>query len=567
MKRTVPVLVGLVFSLVFAAGAAAQDLNAPKSKKRKGKTVEWAKNYLLEVKKHLRKSFVEADRVSEQSLIQACTAGLVKSLDGDAHKKLDAESREGLREVFMREGYKKISEVFTALQEHLAAGAIQHLSLEVLADSAAKSMVESVSDPYSHIFTFDELQKMMGMLSGQQRDDNLGFSVAPKSGRFEVGYVMYGYPAYWAGLQMGDEVQEINGADPRTMKLQEVAEAMKVKPGDSIALTVNREGWLHPYRFTIKQEGRKPSDVVFKILPGDIGYLRLTIFDMTLENAVKSAMDRMAGKGIQGLILDLRQNPGGALNAAVAVADQFIPGKSLITKTESSYQVELPIKIPGFAPGLDSTFYAGKKSPWEQIPMAVLINHTSASASELLSGALQDLDRATLIGETSYGKGVGQTVIPLWRTGFPFPERYLYLTVMRYTLPTGRSIHGKGVEPDIHVPSPVITGEEFDRLWKLRESGAIEAYVEAAFAGQDDLAKDLATYDRFETERYPGFDGFCQGLKTNLPKSEVREEVRRALRIRWEREHGASLVFDLQTDVQLQQAVMELADRLGLEQD
>ncbi len=561
-------VIGALLALAVAFAPAtleAQDLNAPKSKQRKGKSISWAKNYLLEVKKHLRQSFVEAERVAEQDLIDACLSGLRKGLKAEAHKALDAEVAGDLREIFERK-YDKISAIISALEAYLSANEVEGLNLEILADAGAKGMVESIRDPYSHVFTMDEVQKMMGMLSGEGREDSLGFNVAPKGKRFEVGYVMYGYPAYWAGIQMGDEVLALNGAEIGSLALPQISEILKVKPGGSIELTLKREGWVKPYTFRLSQEGRRPKDVIWRVLPGDIGYLRLTVFDIALEAAVKKAMEKMAQKKIKGLILDLRQNPGGALNAAVAVADQFIPGKSLITKTESNYKVELPIKLPGLVPEMDATFYAAKASPYEQVPMAVLIDHASASASELLSGALQDLDRAVLIGETTYGKGVGQTVIPLWRTGMPFPQRFLYLTVMRYTLPTGRSIHGTGVEPNVKVPSAKPSGEEFDRLWTLRESGAIERYI-AENLTDAALRTELAAYDRFETKRYPKFAAFYRSLGTKLSEQQVREEIRRALRIAVERETDSSLVFDLQTDEQLQTAVLHLATELGLEQD
>lgn len=560
MNRTARALLGwLLLLAVFAGGVDAQEGKTPKPASAKSKIVAWARGYLLEVKKHLKTSFVNCDQVTDAGLVAACVQGLDRALKADVHKGLDPDAVAALHELFAAK-YEKISEVMSALDGFLAENPVAGLKVRTLADSAAKAMVESIHDPYSHIFTSAEIEKMMKMLSGQERDDNLGLSVAPKGGRFEVGYVMYGTPAYWAGLQMGDQVLSINDTAIEQLTLPQIAESVKVKPGASMTITLRREGWVKPYTFTLVQDGSKAGDVLFKVLPGDIGYLRLTIFDMTLDSSVRQAMDQMVAKGIRSLILDLRQNPGGALNAAVAVADQFIPGKALITKTESNYKVELPFNIPGLVPDLAAEFHARKKSPFEKLPMVVLIDHSSASASELLSGALQDTKRATLIGETSYGKGVGQTVIPLWKTGFPAAQRYLYLTVMRYTLPTGRSIHGIGVEPNVVVAAPKPTGEEFDRLWTLRRGGKLEAYVEAAFAKQPALKSELANYDGFDTSRYPGFDGFYQGLKTKLSAQQVRDEVRRVLRRQVEREAGAPLVFDLETDAQLQEAVLELAD-------
>lgn len=551
----------LVACMVAALGlgvAAAQELNAPK-KPRKGKTIEWAKNYLLEIKKHLKKSYVLSEQVSDEQLLSACQQGLAQALDAEPHKLLDNESRDALRGLFQAR-YEKISGVVAALETYLADGPVEGLRIDVLADAAAKAMVASVKDPYSHVFTQKEVQKMMGMMSGESREDSPGFSVAPKGGRFEIGYVMYGYPAARAGLRMGDEVLALNGQELRGMDLAKLGDLLKLKAGDQLEVTVRRKGWSKPYSFTVVQRGEKPKDVIATVLPGDIGYLRLTIFDMTLESAVQKAMKHLADQGIQSLILDLRQNPGGALNAAVGVADQFIAGKKLITKTESNYKIELPIKLPGLLPEMAQEFFAGKRSPYENLPMVVLIDHTSASASELLSGALQDTGRAVILGATSYGKGVGQTVIPLWRTGFPMPERYLYLTVMTYTLPTGRSIHGSGVVPNVAIEAKEPTAEEFDRIYALRQDSRLADYAAGILEESPERARELARYDGFETSRYPGFAAFHRRLKSGLSEQQVREEVRRVLREQIEDESKQAWVVDLETDVQLQAAVLHLAD-------
>ncbi|MBI5367301.1 MAG: PDZ domain-containing protein [Planctomycetes bacterium] len=552
------VLLGVLAS---GAVARAQGLELAPKREASAVTIDWVKNYLIEVKNHLKESYVKGSELRDPELVAACVRGLEKAASDKEFGGLDKAARKAFV-AWLRAGeWTKVGTLVDDLSGYLGEQGLE-LNLEKLADGGAKEMVASVRDPYSHIFDAEEIQKLVRTMMGETRDESLGLSIKPEDGTLKVAYVMYGYVAYENGVEIGDEVLAVNGTAASKMTPLELNTALQAKPGMTVTLTLRRAGWSKPYDFVLAQKVNKTKDVVFKVLPGGIGYLRMTIFDMALGASVRAALDRMAAKGMRALVLDLRHNPGGALNAAVDVADEFIKGKHLITKTESNYKVQMPFKIPGM-PEMAADFYSGKSFPYEEMPMVVLVDHASASASELLTGALQDLKRARVIGETTYGKGVGQTAIPLWKTGFPLPQRFLYLTVMRYYLPTGRSIHGTGVVPDLAVDAERPTPAQWETLRALADSGAVQQYLDANWAKHSALFEKLADYDGFETARYPGFAAWHRSLQQELTTEQARAALREGIRRKLQSDKNFRYACDLETDAQLQTAVLELSEVLG----
>jgi carboxyl-terminal processing protease len=286
--------------------------------------------------------------------------------------------------------------------------------------------------------------------------------------------------------------------------------------------------------------------------------MRIGMFDLNLAKEVKKGLKSLKEAGMEALILDLRNNPGGALPAATAVADLFLPQGLLITETKSNYQPNLfGLKLPGA--GGDQVFKTKKKSEFEKMPLVVLINKASASASELLSGALQDHGRALLVGEKTYGKGVGQSPVMLSSV---MMKRFLYLTVMEYTLPTGRSIHHKGVEPDVAYSTKKPTAREFALRWKIRNSDVLEKWLKRQWNRNGEKLRELAEYDGFDSGNYPAFDAFYASLDTSLSRDVVRAELRRAIRARVSHEEKRSWVADLETDVQLQRGLVGLLEEM-----
>jgi len=513
----------LIVLLLFQAAAAP-----PTGDLRK------ARAYVREVKKHLLESYIDSDRVQEADLVVAgirAVAGAVPQAVKDAV----------LAEASLEDALEA------------AATADPDIDLIALADAAARAMVAAIGDPYSHLFTDEEMNRLAKAMQGQGREESAGLMLQNRGGKVVVAYVQYGYPAYQEGVEIGDEVVLVRGKKAAEVRPESLNELVRLPAGDTLELRLRRDG--REYDFRIPARKTSVKDVRYEYLGQGVGYLRLTIFDLSLVREVRAALDAMSKAGMKGLILDLRHNPGGALPAATGVADLFLPQGLTITNTVSHYKPSVGgLAIPGLS--LDREFVTKDRSPYETLPMVCLINRASASASELLAAALKDHKRATLIGETTYGKGVGQTAILL---SSMLMKRYLYLTVMRYTSPNGTAVDHVGVPPDLAFDDGRPSAERFAAEWALRRSGAIERYRDAHWDG---TLRSLADADGFEISRYEGFDAFYAGLETTLTKDQVREEVRRSARRRMEDE-GKVWMTDLQTDRVLQRGLVEIIDRLA----
>ncbi|MBI2931989.1 MAG: PDZ domain-containing protein [Planctomycetes bacterium] len=514
-----------------------------------------AKAYLAEVKKHLTQSYIDRERIDDRTLEQAGLRGLGEAANESDFGELSEEGRAALKDALREK--KTLDDAFEAAGRTLEEDKVDWLKL---ADHAARAMVRATGDPYARILTREDFNKLLKMLMGGQREDSVGLAVQPSDSGFSVAFVQYGYVAYDAGIEIGDEIVAIDGKRLAGRSAEDVNEQLKLKPGEEITLTISRPGHEHAYDFRLVQRRHRAKDVHYAMLGDGVGYLRMTLFDMALTGEVKKALESLKKEGMTSLILDLRHNPGGALPTATAVADVLLPQGLLITKVEMHYKPALfGIPLPGL--GGDQEYRTKTRSAFEHLPLRVLVNRASASASELLAGALQDHQRGLLIGETTYGKGVGQSPILLSSTGGGFlPERVLYLTVLRYFLPSGRSIDHKGVVPDVAYAAKKIEPETFAALWEIRTSKAVAEYLDAHWQEEKATFRRLADYDGFKTDAYPDFENLYTGLKTRLSRDEARGELRLAIRRRFKAEEGIHYVHDLQTDVQLQYALVDLLE-------
>ncbi len=574
--------------MLFVASIARAQGSEPVSMKDPAVEIKAAKAYLDEVKKHVQHSYVFGDKINDETILKACADGLVKGLSGDALAKVDDEVKEALKEAFQEE-HESIASMLNALKATLKEHEVKSFPVIALADAGAKGMVATTGDPFSRIFDAEEIQKLQKQMSGEEKDDALGIALDNKDGRLFVSFVMFGTPAYDEGLQVGDEIITVNGRPVKGMDEKELATIAKAKEGSEVEVGIRREGWKKPVEITLVQRSNQHDEVLYEMLPGGIGYLRITMFPMPAnlfggKNAfpqVSKALKAMKKKGMKAIVLDLRHNPGGALQTVIPVADEFIGGEQVITKTETHLKLELPFKLPFNLPGMgegDQDFVANVKSDFEEMPMVVLINGCSASASELLAGALQDLERGTLIGETTYGKGIGQSAVPLFSTSAlmgggrgvdwgkgasPFmPNRFLYLTVMRYYLPSGRSIHHKGVVPDVEVALDQPNEGAFRAIRGLTASGAIGEYLDAQWDDHAEEFEALADYDDYSSEGYPEFASFYKGLETDLSEDAVRGAVRTEVRRRVAADRKKPFLTDLEADNQLQTGVLLLTEEL-----
>jgi carboxyl-terminal processing protease len=246
-----------------------------------------------------------------------------------------------------------------------------------------------------------------------------------------------GTPAYRAGVQPGDRIVKIEGISTKDMQLTDAVKRMRGKPGSKIVISLMREGWTEPKDFTITREQIRVQSVKSAELEPGIEYIRLRQFQEQTGNDIETALEKYSkGKKIAGLVLDLRNNPGGLLTASVEVSEKFLEPGKLIVYTEGRVRNQ------------NMRFQASGKRVYSDFPIVVLVNQGSASASEIVAGALQDWGRAVVLGTQSFGKGSVQTIIPL------SDGSGLRLTTAKYYTPKGRSIHGKGITPDIIVEAP-----------------------------------------------------------------------------------------------------------------
>lgn len=263
----------------------------------------------------------------------------------------------------------------------------------------------------------------------------LGIEVTQEGGYVKVISPIDDTPAARAGVRPGDLITHLNGQTVQGLTLQEAVEQMRGERGTAIRITIRREGADRPIELSITRDVIRPQVVRFRLEGGDVGYIRLTSFNEQTEAGLRRAMQQLrtqGGANLRGIVLDLRNNPGGLLDQAVQVSDDFLEqGEIVSTRARRSEDAQRwNARAGDIAQGL---------------PMVVLINAGSASASEIVAGALQDHRRAVLLGVRSFGKGSVQTVMPIPGNGA------IRLTTARYYTPSGRSIQATGINPDIEV--------------------------------------------------------------------------------------------------------------------
>ena len=321
-----------------------------------------------------------------------------------------------------------------------------------LVNAAMKGMLSSL-DPHSQFMDPDDFRDMQD--DTRSRFNGLGIEVSMKNGLPTVVTPMEDTPAARAGILSGDQILKINGSSTEKMELQGAINLLRGAPGQKVSLTLMRPSTkeIKEYnleRAEIKVQSVKGAKLLDPELTGSfkIGYVRLIQFNEPTADELSKALDDLEKKGMQALILDLRNNPGGLLNSAVDVCAQFVPPNTKVVYTQgrvASQQREY------------STSGASKERP--QLPMAVLVNAGSASGAEIVSGALKDLNRAIIVGETTFGKGSVQNVMQL-------PDgSALRFTTAKYYTPSKQTIHGNGVTPNIRVP---MSAEQERTLFMMR---------------------------------------------------------------------------------------------------
>ena len=333
------------------------------------------------------------------------------------------------------ETYKELN-LFGEVLEVVRADYVGKVSDEKLVEGAINGMLTSL-DPHSNYMNTRDFNDMKVQTRGEF--GGLGIEVSMENGLVKVISPIDDTPAARAGLKPGDVITQLDGQPVQGMTLPQAVEKMRGPINSDIKLTIRRKG-RPPFDVKLTRAEIRVQSVRSHLIDKDIGYIRITSFteqtDVGLNNAMKN-LKQQAGGNLRGVVLDLRNNPGGLLDQAVAVSDAFLDkGEIVSTRGRRADDAQRYNAQPGdIADGL---------------PMAVLINGGSASASEIVSGALKDHHRAVLIGTRSFGKGSVQTIIPLPGHGA------MRLTTARYYTPSGRSIQDEGIEPDIVVAAAKI---------------------------------------------------------------------------------------------------------------
>ena len=332
--------------------------------------------------------------------------------------------------------YQKI-DLFSEVLEKIQDEYIDEVDQAEVMDSAINGILQSL-DPYSAYMNPQIFKVMQTETSGEF--GGLGIEVSMEAGVVKVIAPIDDTPASRAGIKSGDYIVKINDEQVQGKTLMEAVHMMRGPVGSSIELTVRRKGLKKAKIFKIIREIIEIRSVVSKLIDNEIGYLRLRAFNENSSNQLKNEILKLEkNKELVGYIFDLRNNPGGLLSQAVKISDFFLDdGEIVSTKGRKSRE--------------NRKFFARKGDQIKGKPLIVLINNGSASAAEIVAGALQDQKRAVLLGETTYGKGSVQSIIPLRNRGA------IRLTISKYYLPSGKSISEVGVSPDIRIEEE---GDEF----------------------------------------------------------------------------------------------------------
>ncbi len=367
---------------------------------------------------------------NQQIIVLVIAAGLALILGGSIATKVLATQAETYEKL------KILSEVLYLIQTNY----VDEIDTQDIVYGAIHGMLRTL-DPHSSFMPPDMYQEMQVETRGNF--GGLGIQIAIKDDQLTVIAPIDDTPAFRAGIEAGDKILKIEEQATNDMTLMEAVKLLRGPKGTQVTITIMREGFDKPREFVLVRDIIEIKSVSYRMLVQNIGYLRLRQFQEDSSSEMEDALRDLEENGMEALILDLRSNPGGLLNSAVEVADKFLEKGKLIVYTE------------GRKKNQDMRFIAHQEFTHPNYPMAVLVNHGSASASEIVAGALQANSRAVIIGTQTYGKGSVQSVIPL------SDNSGLRLTTALYYTPDGQSIHEKGIAPDIVItPEPTKEPEE-----------------------------------------------------------------------------------------------------------
>jgi carboxyl-terminal processing protease len=404
-------------------------------------------------------------------------AGVLVSLHFSAVADKDSETTLPVEEL------RAFSEVFGRIKSDY----VEPVADKKLITEAINGMLSGL-DPHSSYLDAEGFKELQ--VGTQGEFGGLGIEVGMEDGLVKVISPIEDTPAYQAGIKTGDLIIKLDDTLVKGLTLNDAVKHMRGKPGSKIVLTVIRKSDPKPLMFTLTRAVIKVKSVKPKMLEPGYAFIRITQFqEHTGENLVSALEDltKQAPGGLKGLVLDLRNDPGGLLTAAVGVSAAFLPKDALVVYTEgrtADAKMRLSASPNDYLRGEGRSDYLKNLPPRaKDVPMIVLVNGGSASASEIVAGALQDHNRALVMGTQTFGKGSVQTILPLGN------NTAIKLTTARYYTPGGRSIQAKGIIPDIIVEDPTTTEQE--KAFRLREAD-LERHLSNDRQAAEEKAADIA---------------------------------------------------------------------------
>lgn len=491
---------------------------------------------------------------------------------------------------------QRLEQLISMVQQYHMEG--RRVKREDLLDAAMNGLLQSL-DRHSSYFSPDAYKKFEQQLEAEYGGIGAYVGTDPDDGLFTITRPIYSGPAYEAGLSSDDKIIRVDDWPTIGEDDQEVIKRLKGRPGTKIKIYVWRRGMdpalidrpTEDMAIEIERAAITIPPVSSIMLPGDIALIELTTFSRVASTEVGKAIETSLDSGARGIILDLRNNTGGLLTEARNVSGLFLPKGTPVVSTESTISQGRTHK----------TLY--RPVVPEDMPVIVLVNRHSASASEIVSGALQDHDRAVIVGQRSFGKGSVQQLIPLdienqdrwadengnrrfdeWEKitvdhdgdgEFDYSPR-IKMTVERYRLPTGRSIHREfndegevtsegGIAPDVEVGPTRREQWRITEMRRLMDSREVRNWARDQYEQHKETYEALAEGDDDEFARYPNFDGLYESLDTVLSKNDVRYILRNEVRRLVQDSRGEAFPYgsDYQEDVQLQAAITQILEHLG----
>ncbi len=386
-------------------------------------------------------SFAQADKEVQ------INPNAVEDTNEQTKEEIEAQKEKDAVEKQTEEDTYRQLNLFGDVFERVRGQYVEPVTDETLIENAVQGMLANL-DPHSSYLDEDDFEDMQVQTRGEF--GGLGIEVSMENGFVKVVSPIDDTPAYIAGIQAGDYITHLDEVPVMGLSLSEAVDKMRGKVGEPITITVIREGAEEAMDIKIIRDIIKIQSVRSRVEQNDVGYIRVTVFNQNTMPGVKEAIEQIKKEtngNLVGYIIDMRNNPGGLLDQAIEVADAFLDkGEIVSTRGRTNKDTKRDNATPG-------DMAEGK-------PIIVLVNGGSASASEIVAGALQDHRRALVVGTTTFGKGSVQTIIPLPGHGA------MRLTTARYYTPSGRSIQAEGIEPDIIIEQATLTEDEVRQMTK-----------------------------------------------------------------------------------------------------